>query len=551
MSMKDPIVSDIEQQAPLTREQVEENIRLMDDLKFFLATAPANWQNNQIIRRYYLNTDEGFVSCVYWNNLYFITGTDIVRCVVYRFEQFGREIIDRKKFEEGVFSDLRSLKCGPDAILEPSKSPFLEFLYRNSCLRTQKKQKVFFWFSVPHDRLFTDALERDLKREQMNQQGTTRAVKEPAFSFDYDPTTSLEDQLASYVETQMNAPKDDAESTQLNSTPVSDMLTEPLLSNDTIDITQQSYFIKEENGTPIVTPGRLEDDFPLDYFPQTTENITSLLDPSVFMNPPDTYDEQFLIDQTNAKTPADKRFETRVKDEECDDEETFVMYRPQQHYFSPLVPMGVYAPRCFQPAFYHQPQITNGQFYDAQINGESIPHHQQEYYMPGYYATHHIPYPQYYDQGYEEMYPEFVDERDDGDDELYDAFDRPHTLSPFAKVFPSFQATAPPSSAKSAKFSKSATSVKFAAGPSTARVSKPSSLKQQRSALKLNNEQEEQLEKTILEGQGGDGEEEKSIKGEEDEYVTLPTPESTAPEHPVQMLDDTRDYLEGRDSHIE
>ncbi|EGV60405.1 hypothetical protein CANTEDRAFT_127609, partial [Yamadazyma tenuis ATCC 10573] len=150
-------------------DEVKESLRLIEDLKFFLATAPANWQQNQVIRRYYLNPDEGFVSCIFWNNLYYITGTDIVRCIVYKFQQFGRKIIDRKKFEEGIFSDLRNLKTGTDAILEHPKSAFLDFLYKNNCLRTQKKQKVFFWFSVAHDKLMADALERDLRKEHAGQ----------------------------------------------------------------------------------------------------------------------------------------------------------------------------------------------------------------------------------------------------------------------------------------------------------------------------------------------------------------------------------------------
>lgn len=181
--------------------QVKESLRLIEDLKFFLATAPANWQENQVIRRYYLNHDEGFVSCVYWNNLYFITGTDIVRCIVYKFEHFGRKIIDRKKFEEGIFSDLRNLKCGTDAILEPPRSEFLEFLFKNSCLRTQKKQKVFFWFNVPHDKLMADALERDLKKEKLGQNPTTISHREPALSFEYDESSSLYAQLSKHMET--------------------------------------------------------------------------------------------------------------------------------------------------------------------------------------------------------------------------------------------------------------------------------------------------------------------------------------------------------------
>ncbi|EDN04890.1 transcription factor steA [Histoplasma mississippiense (nom. inval.)] len=108
---------------------------------------------------------------------------------------FGRPVKNTKKFEEGIFSDLRNLKSGTDASLEEPKSAFLDFLYKNNCIRTQKKQKVFYWYSVPHDRLFLDALERDLKREKMGQEATTVAVNEPALSFEFDSSQSLFEQL--------------------------------------------------------------------------------------------------------------------------------------------------------------------------------------------------------------------------------------------------------------------------------------------------------------------------------------------------------------------
>lgn len=131
----------------------------------------------------------------YRNNLFHISGTDIVRCLSFRFQAFGRPVKNSKKFEEGIFSDLRNLKSGTDASLEEPKSPFLDFMYKNNCIRTQKKQKVFYWYSVPHDRLFLDALERDLKREKMNQEATTMAVNEPALSFEFDSSQSLFEQL--------------------------------------------------------------------------------------------------------------------------------------------------------------------------------------------------------------------------------------------------------------------------------------------------------------------------------------------------------------------
>ncbi|KAG8908969.1 homeodomain transcription factor ste12 [Tulasnella sp. 403] len=147
------------------------------------------------LNRFLLPSGE-YVSCVLWNGLYHITGTDIVRALVFRFDAFGRPVRNMKKFEEGVFSDLRNLKPGTDACLEEPKSPFLDLLFKYQCIRTQKKQKVFYWFSVPHDRLFLDALERDLKREKMGLEPTTQIVGEPARSFTYDPKRSLFEQFS-------------------------------------------------------------------------------------------------------------------------------------------------------------------------------------------------------------------------------------------------------------------------------------------------------------------------------------------------------------------
>ena len=169
-------------------------LQQVDNLKYFLISAPVDWSPESLIRRFLLPTGE-YVSCVLWNNLFHVSGTDIVRCLSFRFQAFGRPVKNPKKFEEGIFSDLRNLKSGTDASLEEPKSLFLDFLYKNNCIRTQKKQKVFYWYSVPHDRLFLDALERDLKREKMGQEATTKAVAEPALSFEFDSSQSLFEQL--------------------------------------------------------------------------------------------------------------------------------------------------------------------------------------------------------------------------------------------------------------------------------------------------------------------------------------------------------------------
>ncbi|PLW09177.1 hypothetical protein PCANC_27266, partial [Puccinia coronata f. sp. avenae] len=144
-------------------------LEAVDKLKFFLATAPTSFDTSP-----YDQQDP-------------VSGTDIVRALHFRFAAFGRPVRNAKKFEEGIFSDLRNLKSGSDATLEEPKSDFLELLFKYNCIRTQKKQKVFYWFSVPHDRLFLDALDRDLKREKLGVEPTTEAVAEPALSFVYNP----------------------------------------------------------------------------------------------------------------------------------------------------------------------------------------------------------------------------------------------------------------------------------------------------------------------------------------------------------------------------
>lgn len=115
----------------------QDMIAQLDKLKYFLATAPSRWSSpnssasdvlvqhpqtasHPAMNRFLLPSGE-FVSCVLWGGLYHITGTDIVRALVFRFDAFARPVRNMKKFEEGVFSDLRNLKPGNDACLEEPK----------------------------------------------------------------------------------------------------------------------------------------------------------------------------------------------------------------------------------------------------------------------------------------------------------------------------------------------------------------------------------------------------------------------------------------------
>ncbi|OBZ81798.1 Transcription factor steA [Choanephora cucurbitarum] len=184
-----------------SQDNLQVRLEMIDQLKSFLVTAPNN--QNETIKQHHLPNGD-IVSCVKWNNGFFISGTDIVRSLVFRFQAFGRPVDNVKKFEEGIFSDLRNLKPGTDAILEEPKSPFLDLLFKNNCIRTQKKQKVFYWFSVPHDRLFLDALERDLKREKMGVEPTSRAVAHPAMAISLDTTQAMFDEFRKAMLCELN-----------------------------------------------------------------------------------------------------------------------------------------------------------------------------------------------------------------------------------------------------------------------------------------------------------------------------------------------------------
>lgn len=171
----------------------------VNQLRYFLSTAHLNWASNQTLKRFQMPNGET-ISCVYWKNTFYITGTDIVRSLVFRFQAYGRPVKNMKKFEEGIFSDLRNLKPGVDAVLEEPRSEFLEMLYKNNCIRTQKKQKVFYWFSVPHDRLFLDALERDHKRESEGKEPSTISLPTPPLleAMAMNPQTKIPATLKSY-----------------------------------------------------------------------------------------------------------------------------------------------------------------------------------------------------------------------------------------------------------------------------------------------------------------------------------------------------------------
>lgn len=158
----------------------------VDELGRFLAGAPfathaaADVPSNQIFNQHILGNGEA-ISCVIWNGSHYITLTDIERVVTARLYAIGRDVIDRRKLQTVITSFLRNLKLNSGYILESSKSELLQLLFKTSCIRSQKKQKVFLWFAVPHEQIFQAVLDRELKTTHPHQAATALRSSELRF----------------------------------------------------------------------------------------------------------------------------------------------------------------------------------------------------------------------------------------------------------------------------------------------------------------------------------------------------------------------------------
>ncbi len=78
------------QSATLPVQPILETLeQTLERLKLFLATAPAEWNAQQRIKRFVFPTGDR-ISCILWNSLFHVTGTDIVKVLMFRFAAFGR-----------------------------------------------------------------------------------------------------------------------------------------------------------------------------------------------------------------------------------------------------------------------------------------------------------------------------------------------------------------------------------------------------------------------------------------------------------------------------
>jgi len=153
-------------QSPSERKAFFE--KLWKELVDFLAKADEDWpsdlaksvNDSDRCRRFTVFGES--ITCAWWQDRGVVSGSDIVKAIgaLYRLSHMGRTLKDRKRLEEGIFSDLRSMRCDTDYVLEAANSNLLKFLYRSNAVRTHKRQKVYMWSAVPFMTLYHETVRR-------------------------------------------------------------------------------------------------------------------------------------------------------------------------------------------------------------------------------------------------------------------------------------------------------------------------------------------------------------------------------------------------------
>lgn len=144
-------------------ETVSIPIGTKDPISWFVETAYQEWSAS-LAARYLELSNKSRIACVAWDGEFYISGTDILKIVQFRLRQAGIRDADPRKIERGIISTLRGLRPGRSSILLESRDPLMSRLDALGCIKTRKRQKVFLWDAVDHQRLFQDALARELRR---------------------------------------------------------------------------------------------------------------------------------------------------------------------------------------------------------------------------------------------------------------------------------------------------------------------------------------------------------------------------------------------------
>lgn len=158
------------------------------DIKHFFDGVPTRRTSHLPKDCYTLRlSNNQFVTCVYWNGRFLMSGNDIAKIVSFRLWCRGITFPSVRKLEEGVVSDLRPFKPGQACLLEEGRSELLWYLREIGSVKTLKRQKIFVLEKIPHDGLFKNAVERELLRASRN---AFVAVSEPSVTLLDAPRTT-------------------------------------------------------------------------------------------------------------------------------------------------------------------------------------------------------------------------------------------------------------------------------------------------------------------------------------------------------------------------
>ncbi|KAI8867792.1 STE-domain-containing protein, partial [Ramicandelaber brevisporus] len=139
---------------------------ILQALRRYLKVAPSMCTGDINMIRFHLSPTDDTVHCVRWEDRFYITAFDIAKILSFRpvIPLMRRQILNRRKFLETLFSNLRTLRVGHGCVQVDAAETFMDFLATNKCLRYRKKQKVYYWEKVSHDGLLLEALDRQNRR---------------------------------------------------------------------------------------------------------------------------------------------------------------------------------------------------------------------------------------------------------------------------------------------------------------------------------------------------------------------------------------------------
>jgi transcription factor STE12 len=94
-----------------------------------------------------------------------MTSNDVLKILLFRLEIIGISLTPDmiRKLEVWMLSDLRRLKEGLHWKLEPANSELVLLLTTHKSFKIAKKQKIYHWWSIPHDEILYRCLFRMVK----------------------------------------------------------------------------------------------------------------------------------------------------------------------------------------------------------------------------------------------------------------------------------------------------------------------------------------------------------------------------------------------------